>query len=241
MALAAMAGEVTALAAIFAAVTAALASFKSSTAPLTSAALPTAPAAIKLASMPDADTRRLPDASTVIATPVLICRKEPTIEKLSVDAGRNFRKSKVPVALPIDSVFCGVAPTSVFVRLLTSKETSLAVTVVAEDGFGIFSAIGDGVAATDDSSVDPLYTRNSTPPHVTSDGAVNVAVMRCWVLPSEADTVAAAKDAPVTWDVYSVPAAPDAGGDTLIVATGVPTAGERPSVFGFALLSRLTA
>ena len=158
-----------------------------------------------------------------------------------VDAGRYLVRSKVPAALPIDNVFCGVAPTSVFVRLLTSNDTSLAVTVVTADGFGILTAIGEGVAATADSSVAPLYTRNSTPPHVTSEGAVNVAVMRCCVVPSDADTLAAAKDAPVTWEVYSVPAEPDAGGDTLIVATGVPTAGERPSVFGFALLSRLTA
>ena len=165
----------------------------------------------------------------------------PLIVKRLVEAGKYRVRSKVPAALPIDSVFCGVAPTSLLVRVFTSNETSLAVTVVTEDGFGILTAIGEGVAATDDNSVAPLYTRNSTPPHVTSDGAVKVAVMRCCVVPSDADTLAAANDAPVTWEVYSVPAAPDAGGDTEIVATGVPTAGARPSVFAFALLSSETA
>ena len=62
----------------------------------------------------------------------------------------------MPAALPMESVFCGVPATSVFVRPFTSNDTNLAVTVVALSGFGITTAIGDGVADVEARSVDPL-------------------------------------------------------------------------------------
>ena len=56
----------------------------------------------------------------------------------------------------LNDVFCGVPATSVFVRPFTSNDTSLAVTVVAASGFGMTTAIGDGVAEVEARRVAPL-------------------------------------------------------------------------------------
>ena len=88
------------------------------------------------------------DAATMIFPPLMVNR--------SLDAGRYFRRSSVPAALPMLKVFCGVPATSVFVRPFTSNDTSLAVTVVAASGFGMTTAIGEGVAEVEARRVAPL-------------------------------------------------------------------------------------